>query len=163
MRPEERYAIRWRVLLWTLTAPLAIFSGPASAFQKWRRTRSPDITGVAADELIAIADEILLRRFAGRLIFRTRCLKRTLVIWRLLRAYGHDPHAVIGLDREGKRLAGHAWIEIEGRRLADPIFSPPRDFVPFLSIGDRTVALTGAATADGNPSVTGDPSSPRHA
>lgn len=156
MRPNERYAIRWNVLLWTLSAPLAMLRSPAEAFQRWRHARPPGNPGFPADELIAIADEILLRRFAGRLIFRTRCLKRTLVIWRLLRAHGHDPHAVIGLDREGRKLAGHAWIEIEGRRLADPVFSPPRDFVPFLSIGDRTVALTGAETADGNPSVTGD-------
>ncbi len=146
MHLKDRYVIAWSVLGWTMAAPFVMRRGPVRAFETWRRERPP-VARFGSEDLIAIADAILLCRVAGRLLFRTRCLKRTLVLWRLLRAHGHDPHALIGLDREGRGLAGHAWLELNGQRLKDPVFTPPRDFVPFLSIGDHTLALTGPRDA----------------
>lgn len=147
MDATERRRVQRKVLIWTLQAPWVMRRGPAGAFEAWRtprpRTRIADV-----QELLEAADAVLLARLLGKLVFRTRCLKRTLVLWRLLRAYGHDAVAIIGLDREESgagrvaRLAGHAWLEVEGRRIRDPVFTPPREFVPFLAIGDRTEALT---------------------
>lgn len=130
------------VLAWTLLAPWVMRRGPRDAFESWRRPR-PVATSRSPENLVTIADKILLARVFGKLLFRTRCLKRTLVLWRLLRAHGHDVRAVVGFDREGAHgLAGHAWLELEGARIPDPIFSPVRAFTPFLVFGDRTEVLT---------------------
>lgn len=147
MDATERRRVQRKVLSWTLQAPWIMRLGPAGAFEAWRSPRPPRRTP-GVPELVEAADAVLLARLLGRLVFRTRCLKRTLVLWRLLRAYGHDAVAVVGLDREDggarrdARLAGHAWLEVDGLRLRDPVFTPPRTFVPFLAIGDRTKALT---------------------
>ena len=99
---------------------------------------------MAVDELVALADRLLLWRIFGRLLFRTRCYKRSLVLFRLLRLHGHDARAVIGIDREGPGLVAHAWLTVDGRRLMDPTFSPPRSWIAMLEIGDRVEKVTGA-------------------
>lgn len=157
MSNSEKITILANVLWWTLAAPFVLTRDPVVGFTKWRRTRplpGAPVPGEPAGgprfdatSLIALADRVLLTRFGGRLVFRTRCLKRTLVVWRLLRAHGHDVVAVIGFDRDHieadgqPTLAGHAWLELNGARIPDPVFSPPRNFTPFLAISDTTRAL----------------------
>lgn len=52
---------------------------------------------------------------AGR--FRPRCLLRALVLYRCLRAQGHEAVVVIGLPREAAGKDAHAWVELDGREV----------------------------------------------
>jgi hypothetical protein len=133
-----------RVLAWTLIAPVVMRLGPARAFEVFRPAPAAHAPHADLNTLVARADRVLLFRVFGRLLFRTRCYKRTLVLFRLLRLHGYDAIAWIGLDLDPDGLSGHAWLTVDGARIVDPTFTPPRDFTPFLSIGDRVERFTGA-------------------
>lgn len=135
--------LRLRVILWTLAATPALAFGPARAFA-WFRPREPRARLGDPNALVATADSVLLFRIFGRLLFRTRCLKRTLVLYRLLRLYGHPAVAHIGLGRGANGFDGHAWLTLDGQRIEDPTFTPPRSFTPFLEIGETIRELRGA-------------------
>lgn len=133
-----------RLILWTLAAPRALWRGPLAAFAAWRPRRPlSESRPVAA--LVAHADRVLLCRVFGKLLFRTRCLKRTLVLYRLLRLHGHPAVAHIGLvtTADGAR-SGHAWLSVRGERIPDPDFAPGGAFTAFYEIGDETRALRDA-------------------
>lgn len=125
-----------QAFLYALVAPLAMAAGPARAFRLYTSSVAPH-TLLSVQEIVDAADRILLQRVFGRLILRTRCLKRTLVLQRLLRRNGHDAIAWVGFDRSADRLDGHAWLTVGDERVPDPVFAPPRDFTPFLRVSDR--------------------------
>ncbi len=141
LTPVERAGILVRVLLLTLAAPILFVRGPVRGFTLLGPVRVRRSRRLPAAILVALADRVLLARLFGRLVFRTRCLKRAFVLHRLLRGHGHDAVAVIGFSRDGEGLCGHAWITLDGRRLEDPVFAPPRDFIPFVEIGSEVRRL----------------------
>ena len=49
----------------------------------------------------------------------TNCLRKSLVLWFLLRRQGIDSELRIGVRREQDKFEAHAWIEYEGRVLND--------------------------------------------
>ena len=48
------------------------------------------------------------------------CLQRSLVLYRELSAAGLSPELALGFQRRDGRLAGHAWVTIGGRAVAEP-------------------------------------------
>jgi len=58
---------------------------------------------------------------AGRLFVSPNCLERSLVLYRLLSRAGADPTLVLGAEREGSTVSGHAWVELDGQRLGEAI------------------------------------------
>jgi hypothetical protein len=142
----ETMFLSFRILTWTIIAPVAMRLGPARAFTLFAPKKRDAATKnrPSRENLVALADRILLFRVFGRLLFRTRCYKRTLVLFRLLRMHGYDAVAWIGLDLDRDGLAGHAWLTVDDARIVDPTFTPERDFTPFLAIGDRVERFTGA-------------------
>jgi hypothetical protein len=71
------------------------------------------------DKIVKYTDYILNRNFW---IYKSTCLKRSLVLYRLLRKSGIDVHVCFGVrykdnlhGREtGKKLEGHAWLLYDG-------------------------------------------------
>jgi hypothetical protein len=65
-----------------------------------------------------------LSRAVGRSLrigpWQPRCLPRSLVLFRLLRAQGEAAELVIGLPREASSSDAHAWVEIDGRVVGPP-------------------------------------------
>jgi transglutaminase superfamily protein len=51
--------------------------------------------------------------------FRPTCLKRSLVLLRILRARGLPAELRVGVRKVGDELHSHAWIECRGRILLD--------------------------------------------
>jgi hypothetical protein len=49
--------------------------------------------------------------------WQSRCLVRSLVLYRLLRAQGMPAELVIGLPTAARDPDAHAWVELEGRDL----------------------------------------------
>ena len=58
---------------------------------------------------------------------RRSCLRRSLVLYRLLRAQGLDVGLELGVRRAAGRLAGHSWIIWRGAPLFEPL-DPFQDF-----------------------------------
>lgn len=144
--------LRLRILFWTLVAPRVMRKGPREAFRSFT-PRAFSITPAAAhketspeeiDRLIAMADDILLASLFGKLIFRTRCFKRSLVLFRLLRSHGHDARAHVGFSKEGSTLTGHAWVTINGERISEPFVQTNETFTPFYEFGKSERILRGA-------------------
>jgi len=70
------------------------------------------------DRIVKYADYILSRNFW---IYRTTCLKRSLVLYHFLRKYGINVQLCFGVrynnkltDSEAKELLGHAWLIYDG-------------------------------------------------
>ena len=136
--------LRLKILVWTLAAPFAMLFGPARAFLLFKPSQAPTPSSNenVIESLIKEADGILLFRVFGKLLFRTRCLKRSLVLYRLLRSRGHDAVACVGFQRVGDELRGHAWIKIGDKIIPD---AQPNDnpCITFYEIGEKCRALSG--------------------
>ena len=88
------------------------------------RRRVTDIRWPEVDRVCAMVDAwIGVWPFRGR----GRCLRRSLVLYRLLRAQGLDVGVELGVRRAGGRLAGHSWITWRGAPLFEGL-DPCQDF-----------------------------------
>jgi hypothetical protein len=56
---------------------------------------------------------------AGRGPVRATCLRRSLLLWWLLRRDGIETVLRVGVNREGGTLSAHAWVEYLGRPVND--------------------------------------------
>jgi hypothetical protein len=77
---------------------------------------SPEIANLEAAQLSMIV-ELAARR---RLVNAT-CLRRSLVLWYLLRREGIDSELRIGVRKEAEKIIGHAWVEIDGSVINDDV------------------------------------------
>jgi hypothetical protein len=53
---------------------------------------------------------------------RGDCLHGSLALYRVLSAAGSAPRLVIGFRKDGPAIAGHAWVEVDGRAVLE---TPP--------------------------------------
>jgi Transglutaminase-like superfamily len=60
----------------------------------------------------------------------SNCLKKSLVLWALLRVQGLESDLRIGVQREAGEFKAHAWVEYEGEVLNDRS-DVAVEFVPF--------------------------------
>ena len=85
-----------------------------------RRGRLPDLVDALGEpEGNAPRPPALLSRAVSRGLrvgpWVPRCIVRSLVLYRLLRAQGDEPELVIGLPGERPGRDAHAWVELAGR------------------------------------------------
>jgi len=60
-------------------------------------------------------------RLASRLHFMpTRCLPRSIVLADMLRAKRYSARVVLGVAKNGGALSSHAWVEVNGDKVAEP-------------------------------------------
>ena len=52
-------------------------------------------------------------------LYRTNCLKKSLVLWWLLKRKGIEAGLHIGVQKEGELLNAHSWVDINGNVLID--------------------------------------------
>jgi hypothetical protein len=55
-----------------------------------------------------------------------RCLRRSLLLYWLLRARGEAAELLIGVRKDAGTLQGHAWVEVQGRVFGDDPGTPGR-------------------------------------
>lgn len=48
------------------------------------------------------------------------CVQRSLLLFRELSRHGFRPVLIMGLRKEGERVTGHAWVEVDGAPVAEP-------------------------------------------
>lgn len=86
------------------------------------RTPLPDLVDrLARPSGAAPIPPALLSRAVSRGLrlgrWHPRCLLRSLVLFRFLRAQGEPAHIVIGLRRVHRTSDAHSWVELRGRDL----------------------------------------------
>jgi len=62
----------------------------------------------------------LVRVASRRGVVRVGCLSRGLLVWAWLTRQGHAARLRVGVAPRAGRLAAHAWVELDGRALAEP-------------------------------------------
>jgi hypothetical protein len=118
----ERWLLAQALVLLPLTA-LALW---VVGFRRWQSALArltPRGTGPKGDEAVLIAEG----RAAARLVdaaarhgpYRATCLRRSLVLWWLLRRRGTACDLRIGVRKEAGQLQAHAWVEYRGVVLND--------------------------------------------
>ncbi len=106
---RARLVIRafWEFLRYDLVAAVSGFRGVHRQLGEVSMLRSPAVTPEAITEAVDAAASLYWKR--------ARCLQRSIVTARMLRANGFGAELVIGY-----RMApfmGHAWVELDGRVL----------------------------------------------
>jgi hypothetical protein len=118
---QRRLLMAFLVALPVLRLALRTFgyTRTRAAIERWtarhpKRTPSQrDLEG--AESLAELA------KIAGRRAPLTAtCLPQALAVHALLRRRGLDPSLRIGVRKSGDRFEAHAWVELEGRALAQP-------------------------------------------
>jgi hypothetical protein len=118
LAPDERRLLAWCLVLipWVVIGiRLFGFRRTKSALDRWSQTPGsavappPDEAAARARTVARIAGIA-----AGRGPVRATCLRRSLLIWWLLRRDGIDAEIRIGVRRDGEDLSAHAWVEHRG-------------------------------------------------
>ena len=104
-----------------VAAGLAIFGfGRLHAFMaRWPRPRRSRFSSEDAAASYARNAARIVGIAAGRGPVRATCLRRSLLLWWLLRYEGIETVLRVGVNRDGGTLHAHAWLEHRGRPLND--------------------------------------------
>jgi hypothetical protein len=108
------HLVAWRIALPVLKHVLTVAT---LARLMWWRPEAPADNRLRAQH-VALVKELMAN--GGRLLVSTNCLERSLVLYRLLSRADAGPTLVLGLRKNGRPVAGHAWIEVDGEPLGEP-------------------------------------------
>ena len=125
------------VALWPVAAVLKRSSPlPRLAETFDAAPRGGDTPGGAVDPQRAarLVDGALRRAYRHRPGF---CVERSLLLFHLLRRGGHPAHLCFGVAPDDGRLAGHAWVEIDGAPVAERV-DPQARYRPTYVYPERT-------------------------
>jgi hypothetical protein len=128
LRMDARLVLR--AIAWRLVLPILKHVIPLRTLARWMSATPPASSRdlAAARQLrVHALREMLVR--GGRLVISGNCLERSLVLYRFLGEVGAAPGLVMGVNKEGAAVEGHAWIELDGEPLAD---ETARRFVPVM-------------------------------
>ena len=89
------------------------------ALARWPRPRSARFKTPGAALARARSVSKIVSIAAGRGPFRATCLRRSLLLWWLLKRDGIETILRVGVNRENGTLHAHAWVEYMGRPLND--------------------------------------------
>jgi hypothetical protein len=106
------------LLFWRTLLPILKFIVPVRLLAQFMW--SPASEPVSREGADARLQSLLhIWQHGGRLLVSSNCLERSLVLYRLLSQYGSNPRLILGVNRADGRIAGHAWIEKDGRAFLD--------------------------------------------
>ena len=81
---------------------------------------------------IIIQSKDAVKRASRNHIYKMTCLRRSLVLQRLIATQGVQTELRFGIQREEGDLKGHAWLEYRGRPVSEPE-TITESFAPLLS------------------------------
>jgi hypothetical protein len=90
-----------------------------AALARWPRRRDARFGTEQAASSRALSVAKVVAIAAGRGPVRASCLRRSLLLWWLLRRDGIETTLRVGVSRERGTLHAHAWVEYMGRPLND--------------------------------------------
>ncbi|MBL4889451.1 MAG: lasso peptide biosynthesis protein [Candidatus Lindowbacteria bacterium] len=135
--------LKLKIFMWTIVSPFELRKGPIDSFKSLIQNSAATSSGLSVDELVRTADSILLFRVFGKQLFRTRCLKRAFVIFKLLKSQGYQPIAHIGFSKASSTPQSHVWISVDDQRISDPHWVPQRVFHEMVAISDEVTHVQG--------------------
>lgn len=122
-----------RILGWRVALPILKRAVPVRTLAGWMSAAGLPSPGVSPDTRLARVDALrqMLTR-GGRVVMSGNCLERSLVLYRFLGEVGAEPKLVMGVNKAGGAVGGHAWIELDGEPIED---TPEVRFAPVLVFG----------------------------
>ena len=119
--PERRLLFVCLVATPLVAAGLAIFGFKRlhAFMDRWSRSRSARIFTAQAAEARARSAAKIVAIAAARGPVRATCLRRSVLLWWLLKRDGIETVLRVGVSRDSATLHAHAWIEYLGRPLND--------------------------------------------
>jgi hypothetical protein len=92
-----------------------------------------------AGRVLAIVRRVCRLGVFGLPVFPRLCLRQSLTLFRFLSRMGHPVEIRFGVGRDGRDLAGHSWVVLDGRALGER--EPADDFrtiYAYRSTSDRS-------------------------
>ncbi|MGQ0703489.1 MAG: lasso peptide biosynthesis B2 protein [Gemmatimonadales bacterium] len=120
MRPRLLFGPRVRGGVAVLGVPLLLYLVPLPTLTRWIRRRKPGKPDPRIEDAwLARWVDLALHRLPPP--WRHTCLKRAVVLYYLLRRYGHPAELKIGVKRNSEnQVAAHAWLVREGSLYLEP-------------------------------------------
>ena len=126
---EQYLLLRAGLLLVAAEAGLRLL--PFRNLLAWAQNRSAHAAAEPSPERIAYLVDVAARHTLLRGSLRPTCLRKSLVLCKLLSRRGRDARLVIGTGSLAGNFQAHAWVEIDGQRLGTPADSDYRVLVTF--------------------------------
>jgi hypothetical protein len=90
-----------------------------SALARWSQPRGEPVPTGDAATARALSAARIVGIAAGSGPVRTSCLRRSLLLWSLLRREGIETALRVGVNRDDGTFRAHAWVEYRGKPLND--------------------------------------------
>ena len=98
------------------------------------------------DKIVKFTDYVLSHNFW---IYRSTCLKRSLVLYHFLRRFGINVHVCFGVkynekapdEEEKKKLEGHAWLLYKGNIFLEKKADPTKTYRITYSFPDDKASI----------------------
>ncbi len=123
--PRRRWAVV-RAAVWLLAVDLALRTAGFAAVRRWlrrlsrsRKAAAGDLSGTSSEAERVQTQAWAVAAAAAHHLYPMRCLPRSLVLQTLLAREGIRSELRIGVRREDGGLEAHAWVEHQGRPLAE--------------------------------------------
>jgi len=120
-RPAKGLFLRAVVLLPLLTVSLRVrgFGATQRFLQKFITPTKNSLPVTAVGSCAALTSRMVLAAARNSPVPST-CLERSLSLWWLLARQGIATQFRIGVRKDGKKLAAHAWVERDGVAIGEP-------------------------------------------
>jgi hypothetical protein len=128
---ERRLMVEALVLLPVARLSLAVcgYAPTRALFEILSRIPGPRTNEARARDLPSLINQVT-HAAARHAVCQTTCLRRSLVVWTLLRQQGFRPTLRFGARNTDGKFDAHAWVELDGK-VFDPTFGDTHTFVPF--------------------------------
>jgi hypothetical protein len=114
---EQYLLLRAGLLLLAVEAGLRLL--PFRKLLAWAQNRSAHAAAEPSPERIAYLVDVAARHTLLRGSLRPTCLRKSLVVCKLLSRRGRDARLVIGTGSLAGNFQAHAWVELDGRMLGN--------------------------------------------
>jgi len=123
-------------LLWLIYYELLIHLKPLPVILTKIRNINADAPPALSKEQTEIILDKLWRAcgfWMSRVLKNPRpCLRRSLVLYRWCRKHGVESKVVVGVDKDGAALKGHAWLWVQGRIYREDPDALAKDYTVML-------------------------------
>lgn len=140
VKPQELTALLselWFALclgIWLCLLPIFLRIRPLpellQRFTQVRR-RSNSRSPLEMDRAVTIVSRLCEMQLFGLPMFPKPCLRQSLALYRVLTHMGYPVEIHFGVRKQGKELAGHSWVTMQGHPVAEQ--SRTENFKPVYS------------------------------
>ncbi len=141
MKPRSDLTLCWRVRagITALVIPILLLVVPLDRLASWLGRPLAKSSRQPPDGRVAAWIDHLLRRLPWP--WRHTCLRRSAVLYHLLRRRGHPVELCVGVRRdEMEALAAHAWLSLDGQPYLEAGSEVPHEFAVIARFPEAAAA-----------------------